>query len=176
MPSETYRFEGMGADGAVTLANDIVFSEVVVGRLNGGTTYTSDGKTVTELPPSSTITEEPKTIHATLIAGASNYVWSVDEDPAITYPNIIVSCALDGKGGGTCVDKVWASGEQTLTSTYTGVALPARTLVFEDAPGPGGSGGGGDTKNNSAAKPSSQIIIAGGAVALSTLTGFFLGI
>lgn len=100
LPSETYRIEGVGADGFTTYANDTMFSEVLVGPLNGGGGTTSDERTFTEQPPSSTVPMPPQTIHgelnkfspvsaigtdwalacdpllATLVADAKHFVWS----------------------------------------------------------------------------------------------------
>lgn len=65
-PSETFKALGVGEDGATTYLNKIVVSEVLEGHLNGGTTYTSAGKTVTERPPFSTVTQAPQTYESKL--------------------------------------------------------------------------------------------------------------
>ncbi|RDB24348.1 hypothetical protein Hypma_008400 [Hypsizygus marmoreus] len=152
IPSETFKPIGVGADGATTYSNEIVASVYWVQQLNGGgKTYTSDGSTITEEAPRSTFTSDPITIHGTVIADASHFVYNKDPDPMNTEDAIghHLSCDFDGKGGGSCVNEYWFKDEPTATTTFTGSVVPYHTLVVERNQ----SGSGSGTTQGNGARP-----------------------
>ncbi|KAG5640690.1 hypothetical protein DXG03_007530 [Asterophora parasitica] len=81
-----------------------------------------------------------------------------------------LSCDLDGKGGGACVNEHWVKGEPTATSAYTGSAIPYYTVVVEpESIGKGDSNGGNGNvgKDNAAVKSAA----GWGVLALGVLVG-----
>ncbi|KAF5378542.1 hypothetical protein D9615_007070 [Tricholomella constricta] len=171
LPSETMSAIGVGADGATTYYDEVaasVFYEAAPHTLSLGE---PQGTPLTRTTVSfiTTITTDPVTYRATLVADASHFVYHQDPGPTALLDSVgnHLSCAFDGKGGGACVDEYWLRGRPTtVTRTYTGSLLPYYTLVVEDEQG--------GTKNNGAghgaALASSAVL---GAVASGFLFAFF---
>ncbi|KAJ7866986.1 hypothetical protein B0H14DRAFT_3133043 [Mycena olivaceomarginata] len=124
---------GVGADGATTYVEAIV--QTAIAYADATTTRTGGAL---------------QTLHATLIADASIYRYSLLPPASATglanndaFPvNVLETCTLDGHGGGACVAQAWADGGPTATTTFTGPVAPFYTLTV-------GADGGGANKNGS---------------------------
>ncbi|KAF5371019.1 hypothetical protein D9615_010019 [Tricholomella constricta] len=175
-PSETFSPIGVGSDGATTYFNEVVASVYLEQQINGGeTTFTSDGSTITKEAPIRTITSDPVTVHGTLVADASHFVYHKEPNP--TDGDISgnkLSCELDGKGGGACVNEYWMEGEPTATSTFTGTAIPYYTLTVEDTVEDSkGDAQGGNKDNAASPRLVLESLVGWGVVTFGIVVGAF---
>ncbi|KAJ6564475.1 hypothetical protein B0H19DRAFT_1141182 [Mycena capillaripes] len=111
---------GVGADGATTYVEEILQSAVVYGDADG----------------TNTAVNAVQTLHATLVADASVYRYTMLPTTAPDRLNVfgvVETCTLDGKGGGRCVAAGWADGGPTATTTFSGQVAPFYTLIVGDA-------------------------------------------
>ncbi|TFK35950.1 hypothetical protein BDQ12DRAFT_687437 [Crucibulum laeve] len=89
---------------------------------NGATTYV-----VAAASP--TTSDSPTN---TLVIDASHYAWSAVPTNS-GEAAVVESCTLDGKGGGGCNYLYWGVGDSTtLTTSFTGTALPLATFIVSD--------------------------------------------
>ncbi|KAF9461579.1 hypothetical protein BDZ94DRAFT_1263407 [Collybia nuda] len=158
---------GVGTDRLATLSVEWVESlEPIV---TGFSTYLSDGKIV-DSAMFGTATIPPVTIHETIVADASHY--ALTEEAIATDSNNhntfqAISCDLDGKGGGSCIKKIWGGVlSDTLTASWTGSAIPFHTEVFS---GGNGARGGFETI------PVLYLVVCS-VISLSAVFGFFIGL
>ncbi|KAJ7256197.1 hypothetical protein B0H12DRAFT_1232923 [Mycena haematopus] len=111
---------GVGPDGATTYVEEIFQTAMVYG--DSQATSTDSAVPV-------------QTLHATLVADASVYRYSMlpttGPDGVIDF-GVIETCTLDGKGGGQCVAQGWEDGGPTTTTTFTGPVAPFYTLTVDD--------------------------------------------
>ncbi|KAJ6598143.1 hypothetical protein DFH09DRAFT_53540 [Mycena vulgaris] len=107
---------GVGADGATTYAEAILQTAVVFG----------DSHSTAPMPV--------QTLHATLVADASVYRYSMlpstGTDGAEAF-GVLETCLLDSNGMGSCVVQGWADGGMTATTTFTGTMAPFYTLTVD---------------------------------------------
>ncbi|GLB45263.1 hypothetical protein LshimejAT787_2100230 [Lyophyllum shimeji] len=148
--SETFKPLGVGPDGMTTYLDHVVASVFWEQQLNGGgTTFTaSDGSVITSAAPVRTYTVDPPvTYEGTLVADATHLMYHHDPSPTDTRDpeGKSLSCSIDGRGGGACVEEYWQTSGPTETTTYTGSAVPIYTLVTED--GKPQQGGGGNSND-----------------------------
>ncbi|GLB45266.1 hypothetical protein LshimejAT787_2100260 [Lyophyllum shimeji] len=140
LAAETLKPLGVGSDGMTTYLDRVVESvyyEVKFSR--GFTTFTaSDGSVITDEGPGQLLTSThntPITRDGTLVADASHYVFHRDPSPTTAILPFLgdkASCDFDGRGGGACVNEFWRAGESTVTTTFSGPAVPYYTLVVQD--------------------------------------------
>ncbi|KAJ7724312.1 hypothetical protein DFH07DRAFT_855019 [Mycena maculata] len=133
---------GVGSDGATTYAEDIFRTAVVYGD-------SLDQATTTVFLPG-------ETVHATLVADASVYRYSRLPAPAADGSDpfgVLETCTLDGGGGAIYVAQGWEDGGETVTTTFTGAAVPFYTLTVD----PGSTA----TSRNAAARLHVPSLIAG---------------
>ncbi|KAF7369320.1 hypothetical protein MVEN_00260300 [Mycena venus] len=121
---------GVGTDGATTYVEDIFQTAVVYGDSSTGT---------------NTAPVAVQTLHATLVADASIYHYSMlptTGPDGVEAFGVLETCTLDpGKGTGECVAQGWADGGETVTTTFTGQVAPFYTLTV------GNDGAGGSSRN-----------------------------
>jgi hypothetical protein len=146
---------GVETDGATVYVEEARASESVDVYITGTTTFTAGGVSITNLLGTpTTLTGATRTYHgksilapfcrcsfsplypcaATIVADASHVVYSGVVTPTGTDVGSgeVLSCAFDGKGGGSCVDKFWLVNQpstSTFTRSYTGSALPWYTIT-----------------------------------------------
>ncbi|KAF9461593.1 hypothetical protein BDZ94DRAFT_1323253 [Collybia nuda] len=166
--SYTYRPVGVGSDGATTYVQEFVYSEHLEWFHSQ---YTSEGKVITVDSPTSTVTDSPRTTSQILVADATHYAYSAhlgfegkgEED-------VLENCDLDGKGGMGCVATAYKSGKPFFSTSFTGHAIPAYTLITVDDKADNG------TKNNVATKTGLPHLVASITVITGILFGLFIGI
>jgi hypothetical protein len=65
---------------------------------------------------------------ATLVQDATVQLFSESPQPSNGI-GVVRSCALGTNGQGVCVEQIWAEGNSTYTTTYTGSIVPYYTLT-----------------------------------------------
>ncbi|KAF9461578.1 hypothetical protein BDZ94DRAFT_1263406 [Collybia nuda] len=166
-PSKTYSIVGVGSDGLATVSFEWVESVELVATgftrpINDGTTGHLEGLNATTTIP-------PRTWHGTMVADASHY--ALTESVMVTGSQsgelvIAESCDLDGKGGGSCIERAGGGG-RTLTISRTGSVIPFQTEVFSE---------NNDATDGYARIPAFNLAIAGSIVSIGIFFGFFIGL
>ncbi|KAF8990548.1 hypothetical protein BDQ17DRAFT_1433704 [Cyathus striatus] len=137
--SYTYSAVGAGSDGLTTYVEDILQSQVLNVLIVSKTTVDGAGSVITtgtSYMPTIVDLSSTATIHATLVQGASEYKYVVEntgEDPFGNQND----CHWNKDGKGECVNEAWIPGgpTTTVTETYTGTVAPLYTLVVSNIPG-----------------------------------------
>ncbi|KAG6832860.1 hypothetical protein H0H87_012792 [Tephrocybe sp. NHM501043] len=126
---------GTGSNGETTYGFDSVESVYIEAQLNGGF-YTTNGVVTTHEVVTHTITTDPITYHATIVADATHLIYEQDPVPTgveLQQGGVKEECFFEGKTG-HCIEQFWQGTETfTETTTFSGNVVPAYTIVVPDA-------------------------------------------